>query len=98
MNTSIAIQILPKFEIDKEVCRIVDDVIAYIRNTGFSYQVGAFETTIEGDNLDELMNVAKECVKVAVRSGSNKVYAYIKVVYCSDGDILTIKQKTEKYQ
>lgn len=98
MSASIAIQVLPKVETDEEVVRIVDDVIAYIQSTGLTYQVGAFETTIEGENYDELMDIAKECLKVAVRSGAPKVSAYIKAVYRPDGDILTIEQKTGKYQ
>ena len=98
MSASVAIQVLPKVETDGEVVRIVDDVIAYIQSTGLTYQVGAFETTIEGENYDELMDIAKECLKVAVRSGAPKVSAYIKVVYRPDGDILTIEQKTSKYQ
>ena len=98
MSASIAIQVLPKVETDQEVCRIVDDVIAYIHSTGLTYQVGAFETTIEGESIDALMDIAKECLKVAVRSGAPKVSAYIKAVYRPDGDILTIEQKTGKYQ
>ena len=98
MSASIAIQVLPKVETDAEVVRIVDEVIAYIRSTGLTYQVGAFETTIEGESYEELMDIAKECLKVAVRSGAPKVSAYIKVVYRPDGDILTIEQKTSKYQ
>lgn len=98
MSASIAIQVLPKVETDAEVVRIVDEVIAYIQSTGRTYQVGAFETTIEGESYDELMDIAKECLKVAVRSGAPKVSAYIKVVYRPDGDILTIEQKTSKYQ
>lgn len=98
MSASIAIQVLPKVESDAEVVRIVDDVIAYIQSSGLVYQVGAFETTIEGESYDELMDIATECLKVAVRSGAPKVSAYIKVVYRPDGDILTIEQKTGKYQ
>ena len=98
MSANIAIQVLPKVETDAEVCRVVDDVIAYIQSTGLTYQVGAFETTIEGESYDELMDIAKECLKVAVRSGAPKVSAYIKAVYRPDGDILTIEQKTGKYQ
>ncbi len=98
MSASIAIQVLPKVETDAEVCRIVDDVIAYIQSTGLTYQVAAFETTIEGESYDQLMDIAKECLKVAVRSGAPKVSAYIKAVYRPDGDILTIEQKTGKYQ
>lgn len=98
MSASIAIQVLPKVGTDADVCRIVDDVIAYIQSTGLTYQVGAFETTIEGESYDELMDIAKECLKVAVRSGAPKVSAYIKAVYRPEGDILTIEQKTGKYQ
>lgn len=98
MSASIAIQVLPKVETDGEVVRIVDDVIAYIQSTGLNYQVGAFETTIEGESYEELMDIAKECLKVAVRSGAPKVSAYIKAVYRPEGDILTIEQKTSKYQ
>ena len=98
MSASIAIQILPKVETDGEVVRIVDEVIAYIQSTGLTYQVGAFETTIEGESYDELMDIARECLKVAVRSGAPKVSAYVKAVYRPDGDILTIEQKTSKYQ
>ena len=97
MSASIAIQILPKVATDAEVVRIVDDVIAYIQSTGLTCQVGAFETTIEGESYDELMDIAKECLKVAVRSGAPKVSAYIKAVYRPDGEILTIEQKTGKY-
>lgn len=98
MSASIAIQVLPKVETDAEVVRIVDDVIAYIQSTGLNYQVGAFETTIEGESYEELMDIAEECLKVSVRSGVPKVSAYIKAVYRPDGDILTIEQKTSKYQ
>ena len=98
MSASVAIQILPNVDTDEEVCRIVDDVIAYIQSTGLTYQVGAFETTLEGENYDELMDIARECLKVAVRSGATKVSAYIKAVYRPEGDILTIAQKTGKYQ
>lgn len=98
MSASIAIQILPKVETDEAVCRIVDEVIAYIQSTGLNYQVGAFETAIEGESIDTLMDIAAECMKIAVRSGAPKASAYIKAVYRPDGEILTIEQKTGKYR
>ena len=97
MNASVAIQVLPCASNDEELIRIVDEVIDYIKSTGLNYYVGPCETAIEGD-YDELMDIAKECLKVAVRSGAPKVSAYIKAVYRPDGDILTIEQKTGKYQ
>lgn len=98
MSASIAIQVLPQAENDQELCRMVDEVIAYIAGTGLKYEVGPFETTIEGESYDVLMEIAKECQKVAVRAGAPKVSAYIKVNYCPEGDILTIDQKIGKYR
>ncbi len=98
MSASIAIQVLPQAENDQELCRMVDEVIAYIASTGLKYEVGPFETTIEGNNYDQLMDIAKECQKVAVRAGAPKVSAYIKVSFCPEGDVLSIDQKIGKYR
>lgn len=97
MSASVAIQVLPQAENDQELCRMVDEVIAYIASTGLRYEVGPFETTIEGENYDQLMEIARECQHVAVRAGAPKVSAYIKVVYQPEGEILTIDQKIGKY-
>ncbi len=98
MSASIAIQVLPEAPNDQELCRIVDEVIAYIAAQGLRYEVGPFETTIEGDNYDQLMEIVRECQHVAVRAGAPKVSAYIKAVYRPEGEILTIDQKIGKYQ
>ena len=98
MSASIAIQVLPEAPNDAELCRIVDEVIAYIQSTGLRCEVGPFETTIEGESYDNLMEIAAECQRVAVRAGAPKVSAYIKVVYRPEGEILTIDQKIGKYR
>ena len=98
MNASIAIQVLPEEKNDYELIRIVDEVIAYIKSTGLHCHVGPFETTIEGDNYDQLMDIVKECQHVAVRAGAPKVAAYVKIVYQPEGDILTIDKKITKHQ
>lgn len=98
MSASIAIQVLPETPNDAELCRIVDEVIAYIQSTGLRCEVGPFETTIEGESYDNLMEIAAECQRVAVRAGAPKVSAYIKVVYRPEGDILTIDRKIGKYR
>lgn len=97
MNASVAIQVLPDAENDAELVRMVDEVIAYIQSTGLPCYVGPFETTIEGDSYDQLMDVVKECQHVAIRAGAPKVSAYIKVVYKPEGEILSIDQKVGKY-
>ena len=97
MKASVAIQTLPQAKNDDELVRIVDEVIDYIKSTGLNYYVGPFETTIEGDSYDELMDIVKECQHVAVRAGAPSVSAYIKVTYRPEGEILTIEKKTKKH-
>ncbi len=97
MLASVAIQSLPQVGSEAELVRIVDQVIAYIKSTGLNYYVGPFETTIEGEDYDRLMDVVKECQHVAIRAGAPGVAAYIKVVYQPEGEILTIDQKVTKH-
>ena len=97
MKTSVAIQVLPAMETDGELVRVVDEVIDYIRAQGLNYYVGPFETTVEGENYDQLMDIVKECQHVAIRAGARKVSAYIKVVYEPEGEILSIDEKVTKH-
>lgn len=96
MNASVAIQVLPKVDTDEEVIRIVDEVIDYIRSTGMTYYVGPCETSVEG-NYDQLMDMIKECQKVAVRAGAESVSAYVKINYRPEGEVLTIEKKVTKH-
>ena len=96
MNASVAIQVLPKAESDDELIRIVDEVIDYIKSTGLNYYVGPCETSIEGD-YDELMDMIKECQKVAVRAGAASVSAYVKITYRPEGEVLSIEKKVTKH-
>ena len=97
MKASVAIQVLPAMENDDELVRVVDEVIDYIKSTGLNYYVGPFETAIEGEDYDQLMDIVKECQHVAIRAGAPKVSAYIKVVYEPEGEILTIDKKVTKH-
>jgi len=96
MNASVAIQVLPKVTSDDETIRIVDAVIDYIKSTGLHYFVGPCETSIEGD-YDQLMEIIKECQKVAVKAGAKSVSAYVKINYRPEGDVLTIEKKVTKH-
>lgn len=96
MNASVAIQVLPGVNGDDEVIRVVDEVIDYIKSTGLNYYVGPCETSIEGD-YDELMDIVKQCQKVAVASGARSVSAYVKITYRPEGEVLTIEKKVSKH-
>lgn len=97
MTVSAAIQVLPEAANDEELIRIVDEVIAYIASSGLNYYVGPFETTVEGDDYDEVMGIITECQKVAIKAGCGKVSAYVKVVYQPEGGVLTIDKKVSKH-
>lgn len=96
MNASVAIQVLPSTQDDKELIRIVDEVIAYIKSFDLNCSVGPFETTIEGD-YDTLMEIVKGCQKIAIKAGCESVSAYVKIVYKPEGDVLTIDEKVSKH-
>ena len=97
MKSSIAIQVIPVVDSQKELIRIVDEVIAFIKSSGLHCHVGPFETTIEGENYDQLMDIVKECQHVAIKAGAKQVSAYVKVVYNPNGEILTIDKKITKH-
>ncbi len=97
MQASVAIQVLPGVQDTDELVRIVDEVIDYIKSTGLNYYVGPFETTIEGESYDQLMDIVKECQHVAIRAGAPSVSAYVKVAYKPEGGVLTIDQKVTKH-
>lgn len=97
MKASVAIQVLPQVDSENELIRIVDEVIDYIKSTGLNYYVGPFETTIEGESYDELMQIVSNCQKVAINAGCNSVSAYVKVVYNPEGEVLTIDKKVTKH-
>ena len=97
MTASVAIQVLPDVKDTDELIRIVDKVIDYIASTGYNYYVGPFETTIEGDSYDELMEIVKNCQKVAIEAGCPSVSAYVKICYKPEGGVLTIDKKVSKH-
>lgn len=97
MQASVAIQVLPDVQDTDELVRIVDEVIAYIKSTGLNCYVGPFETTIEGDSYDQLMEIIKECQHVAIRAGAPSVSSYVKIAYKPEGGVLTIDQKVTKH-
>ena len=97
MKTSIAIQIEPNCQDDYEAVRIVDEVIDYIRSPGLHYYVGPSETSSEGDDRHQLLDILENCVLVAARAGSAKVSGYVKLVYKPQGSVLTIDEKVTKH-
>ena len=96
MNASVAIQVLPQQVDQKKMLDCVDAVIEYIASCNVKYTVGPFETVLEGE-FDALMEIVRACFRICVAAGAPGVLGYVKVNYCPDG-VLTIEEKTEKYQ
>lgn len=93
----MAIQVLPKTKSDEELIRIVDSVIEIIGKSGLNYFVGPFETTVEGDNLEEILDLLKKCQEKCITEGADTVTSYIKLHH-SKQSILSIDDKVAKYQ
>lgn len=98
MNASIAIQTLPftKENTKKKLYGIVDQVIDYIKQTGLVYEVGPFETTIEGE-LSELMKIVEDVTRLCVDKGAESVLAYVKIHYNPKG-VSSIEEKVDKHR
>lgn len=96
IKASVAIQVIPDAENNKEKLKIIDEVIAYIESSGLKMFVSPFETTIEGD-FDKLMEIVKNCQLIAIKSGAKGVKSYVKIFFNPNDGILTINEKTDKY-
>lgn len=96
INASVAIQVLPNLEKNKDIIKVVDKVIEYIHSKNLKTVVGPFETTIEG-NYDDLMEIVKQCQIIAIEAGAPSVMSYVKINYTPKGEILTIEDKISKY-
>ncbi len=97
MECAVAIQVLPTdAPNDDEVCRIVDEVIAYLETLPVKLFVGPFESTIEGD-YETCMNALCQCQLIAHKAGSEKIMTYAKIDYRPQGDLLTTETKVGKY-
>lgn len=100
INSSIAIQVLPKFEhgsSDQEIIRVVDAVISFIASLDLRYEVGPFETTVEGP-YETLIEIIRRSNEICIEQGADQVYSYVKINYAPRRQILTIDEKTAKYK
>ena len=70
--------------------------VSYTHLDVYKRQVSPFETTIEGE-LDQLIDIVKQCQYIAVENGAPSVMSYIKIDFNPNDGILTINQKTDKY-
>ena len=95
-KSSISFQVLPKTATDEKTIAIVDKVIAMIKKSGVTFEVGPMETTMEGD-LEMLLTIVKKAQYLCIKAGAKSVFTNVKIAYNPKG-VLTINQKIKKYR
>ena len=66
-------------------------------NTQNNYDPARAQFRRSMSNYDELMDIIKECQKVAVKAGAESVSAYVKITYRPEGEVLSIEKKVTKH-
>ncbi len=92
-TVNVAVQVLPLVE---DVYPVVDKAIEAIQASGVKYEVGPLETTLEGDDLDQLIEVAKSAHRACFEAGARRVVTLIKIADALEGT--TIEQKVGKHR
>jgi len=95
-NCSISFQVLPRAKTDKELIKIVDAVIAMIKKSKVSYEVGPMETTMEG-NLETLIQIVKKAQYLCIKEGAENVFTNVKIMFNPKG-VMTIHEKVTKHR
>jgi uncharacterized protein YqgV (UPF0045/DUF77 family) len=90
---NVGVQVLPLVE---DVYRVVDKAIEAIQASGIKYLVGPLETTLEGNDLDQLLDVAKSAHRACFKAGAGKVVTIIKIADALEGT--SIEEKVGKYR
>jgi uncharacterized protein (TIGR00106 family) len=92
-TVNVGVQVLPLVE---DVYPVVDKAIEAIQTSGVKYEVGPMETTLEGDDLDQLIEVAKSAHRACFKAGAAKTVTIIKIADALEGT--SIEQKVGKYR
>ncbi len=90
---NVGVQVLPLVE---DAYPIIDKAIEAIQASGVKYEVGPLETTLEGDDLDQLLEVAKSAHRACFKAGAGRVVTIIKIVDALEGT--SIEEKIGKYR
>lgn len=90
---NVGVQVLPLVD---NVYPVVDKAIEAILASGVKFEVGPLETTLEGNDLDQLIEVAKSAHRACFKAGARKVVTIIKIVDALEGT--SIEGKVGKYR
>lgn len=93
-NITMSFQVVPLVE-ESRLYSVVDEAIAVVAESGVPYEVGAFETTMEGD-IDHLWQIVCKAQQACLQSGASRVMTTIKMDLAPQGT--TIGEKIDKYR
>ena len=90
-----SIQILP-IVLDKHPYLWVDEAIAIIQQSNVKYEIGAFDTVVEG-KYDDVMKLINDINEYLYTKGCNEWITNVQIQIRSNGDI-TGDEKTSKFK
>ncbi|MEP3787198.1 thiamine-binding protein [Ascidiaceihabitans sp.] len=76
-KTMLAFQVIPRLR-EGNNFEVVDRAIAVVQAAGVPFQVGAMETTMQGD-LDHLLTIVKAAEQACLDAGAVEVITNIKI-------------------
>lgn len=94
-QVTVSFSVVPHIKSD-DLYGVVDRAIEVVQNAGVRYEVGAMETTMEGD-LDELLGIIKKAQDACVQAGAIDVITSIKIHYRPSTGV-TMDEKIAKYR
>jgi uncharacterized protein (TIGR00106 family) len=92
---NLSLQIIPIIEDEERLYSTIDKVIERIKKSGYKYEVGPMETTIEGD-MDGLLQIVKDAQEICLEEGANRIASIVKIDYKRDG--IEMDEKTKKHR
>ena len=75
----------------------INAAIAHIQAAGFEHEVGSLETTIEGDDAGELMQVAVDAHRAAIEKGADAIQSNIRLLERPIG-LQTMRERVAPYR
>jgi len=94
-NINASIQILP-IVLDKHPYLWVDEAIAIIQRSNVKYEIGAFNTVVEG-KYDDVMKLINNINEYLYIKGFNEWITNVQIQIRSNGNI-TGEEKTNKFK
>lgn len=92
---NIAVQLLPICEKEKAL-PYIEYAIELIKNSGIKYEVGPFETTLEGD-YDAIIELVGKIKNGVLEQGANDIIINLKIS-ASRVKLLSIEEKVSKHR